>query len=89
MVSEHQLQYMADWEVKASAILGNRIARKIANGKTISANAAIRHTLATQGAFAAQTLAMELLSIDISDAIKHVARLMTTNPDDIVSPHWK
>lgn len=84
-----QQNYMTPHEVATSKAVGNRIARKIANGKRINANAAIRHQIATRGIVAASAFACELLGMNHADACKHVAALMNSKPDDIVSPHFK
>lgn len=82
------MDYMAPHEVEASAKLGNRIARKITNGRRIMHNATIRHALASKGIHDATALACQLLGMNHADACKHVAALATTKADDIVSPYY-
>jgi hypothetical protein len=82
-----QLNYMTPFEVRASVILGNRIAAKIAKGKPIRANAALRHAIAMQGPVNAARLATELLGVTPEAARALVERLQRTPANDIVSPY--
>lgn len=86
---QHKLNYMTPREVEESARLGRHIARKISFGKSVMLNAAIRHAAATGGIHAATALACQLLGMNHANACKHVATLLNTKPDDIVSPHYK
>jgi hypothetical protein len=76
-------------EVEASAKFSNRIAAKISKGKPIKANSALRYAMMFEGHKQAALLAMRLMNINLTDAIKHIETLAKTKSIDIVSPHCK
>jgi hypothetical protein len=76
-------------EVEASAKFGNRIAAKIANGKPIRANSALRHAIIFNGPEHAINLASHLMGITFAEARKHIENLTKAKSLDIVSPHCK
>lgn len=82
------MENMTEVEVRASAKLGNRIARKLANGKPVNYDAVIRHQIATRGIVAASAFACELLGMNHANACKHVAALVNSKSNDIISPFY-
>lgn len=68
--------------------LGNDMAERIkAKGPRPNYSATLRHTLAKSGVHDATALACQLLGINHADACMVIARLSSTKPDDIWSPH--
>lgn len=90
-MGQNQVLPMTPYEVEQSAKRGNAIAHKIARNvnNRPKYNSAIRHQLATGGIHNATALACQLLGMNHADACKHIAALLNSKPDDIVSPHWE
>lgn len=81
-------EYLSAYEVARSAKIGNHIARQLIANKPIRANAALRHSIATQSIQNATSLACELLGLSHREALALVHTLANTKPDDIVSPYF-
>lgn len=82
-------EYMQPYEVRQSVAIGTRVAIDIMGGATQPRyNAAIRHAIATKGIHDATALACQLIGMSDADAAKHIAGLMNSKSDDIVSPYY-
>lgn len=80
--------YASNHELTDTVTVGNRLAREIiAKGPQPNYNATLRHAMATNGPKAAMLIAVDLLKVSETVAWGIIAKLSTTKPDDIVSPH--
>lgn len=68
--------------------IGNAMAQRIiTKGPRPNYSATLRHALTRNGTEHAVALACDLLSLDHKDACTVIARLSTSKPDDVWSPH--